>query len=445
MHMKIKQKKLKQMLDVHRHLTNEIKIKFKEAGASVTSVDCAHREMVHTLLKKDACEEYNLHDTGDLEIGIDIYKLIDFLKLGKSEEIFTFDYDIESNRLVCKLGYLIRTMGLLDIEGMLDPEMPVISMKNRFTVDTSVFNKSLKGVLPSKKESYLGRKTFITVKNDKVILENYDEDEEKNKEKKAIIYNDIDKLTISSGDGEFVVIDSDLFFDQVKEYKKILDDITVEMIDLEQPLRVTGENTEFNLEYWIAPITTDDIRDQHKAVEKSKKEVKPEMEIKEEIKTDIEHETFREDLEKDREKFEEDRDLDPLEQKDDYEMVKEEIEREQIANDIKSVVRPICKPKRQPYKKYQWSQDMEFIKDQLEKHRLNKETNKDKVKKTVEYKGFVFFINIPKTETELSCIKIKNKDGSEIIQQVLPDGYVLIAWYKWNSNGWIAQTVKKAI
>jgi len=51
---------------------------------------------------------------------------------------------------------------------------------------------------------------------------------------------------------------------------------------------------------------------------------------------------------------------------------------------------------------------------------------------------------MPKTETDLSFIKIKNKDGSQLIQKALPQGYVLIAWYKWDSNGWIAQTVKKA-
>ena len=87
---------------------------------------------------------------------------------------------------------------------------------------------------------------------------------------------------------------------------------------------------------------------------------------------------------------------------------------------------------------------MEYIRDTIEKHRLNRDTKQDKIKQVAEYKGFVFFINRPQTETELSYVKIKNKGGDQIIQQVLPDGYVLIAWFKWHEKGWIAQTVKKA-
>jgi hypothetical protein len=111
MHMSIEGRKLVRTLDIHRHLTQEIKIVFKNDGVHITSVDPTYQRMVTTVLKKTACKEYDIKEHGELVIGIDLVKIRDFLKIGTPGDVFTFDYDDESHRLVVRLGNLVRTMG----------------------------------------------------------------------------------------------------------------------------------------------------------------------------------------------------------------------------------------------------------------------------------------------------------------------------------------------
>jgi len=66
MTIKLKQRILLQAIDIHKHLTNEIKIQFLENSIRIKSVDPAHYEMVITDIPKHACEEYSLGD-GELE------------------------------------------------------------------------------------------------------------------------------------------------------------------------------------------------------------------------------------------------------------------------------------------------------------------------------------------------------------------------------------------
>lgn len=445
MHVKIQQKKLLQAVDIHRHLTDEIKIQFLKDGIHITSVDPAYYEMVITFIPKYTCDEYNLSSTGDLKIGIDIKKLRDFLRLYKKDDVLTFDYDLDDHRLVANKGFLTRTMGLVDSKYISDPKIPVIDFKNKATVDIKTFYNNLKPIILNK--NYEQNKIAIT--QNSIILEQYDEDEDHDKIDPVIIDSDLEIITTNN---DYTVFRSDILIKQVNEYKKYFDRMTIETTG-ESPIKITATNNDLHVEYWLAPVIPDESYGKQKIIEEQKEELEPEPEISEEVKTDTEKQIQYEVNEEDTDELSEDRHLDPPDQKDDWSEVKEELENEQILKDVESMAKPeikpmvipICKPKRQPYNKYQWSQDMEFVKNNIEKHRNNKETKQDRVKKTVEYKGFVFFVNKPKIETELSLIKIKNKNGSELIQKALPGGYVLIAWYKWSDNGWIAQTVKKAI
>ena len=219
---------------------------------------------------------------------------------------------------------------------------------------------------------------------------------------------------------------SDEILKHLSDYKKYWKHVTLET-DYYHPIKISGDNGFVQFEYWRAPSMPDEIdRERFEEVQKEtviKEEIKPEPEVITQVEKKIEPEP----------------EVKPK-TKPTVKLIPGYCDGKRFY-----MVKPICKPKHQPYKKYQWSQDMEEIQDKLEKHRLNRETKKDRVKQVVEYKGFVFFINKPLIETELSYIKIKSKNGAQIIQQALPEGYVLIAWYKWGDMGWIAQAVKKAV
>jgi len=457
MTIKLKQRILLQAIDIHRHLTNEIKIQFLENSIRIKSVDPAHYEMVITDIPKRTCEEYSLGD-GDLEIGMDLKKLRDFLRLFKKDDVLTFDYDPDTNRLIGKQGYLTRGMGLLDMTGWNSEKTPKVELKNMVSVDTKIFYASLKGIISNKNYE----QTSIIVIRDGVMLEKIDEDEDKDKRDRAVIMQDTGALTVNhcnaNDKNNYIIFRSDILIKQINEYKKCFDHVTIETSP-EEPIRITANNDNLQVEYWLAPIIPDESYGRQKMVEEQKEEIKPKLEIKEPLEAIKE---IVKPTEFDRVEpvdgtvggieYAADEVNDPAvygdaeleDSQEEYIDAYKDKPEPKSKEGVKPMVIPIRKPKHQPYKKQQWSQDMEYIRDTIEKHRLNRDTKQDKIKQVAEYKGFVFFINRPQIETELSYVKIKNKNGNQIIQQVLPDGYVLIAWFKWHENGWIAQTVKNA-
>ena len=389
MFIRIRQQVIKQAVDIIRHLTNEVKIQVKKNGFHFIVSDLAGYELLVVEIPDFACDNYDLKDFGEINLGVDLDKLRDFLRIFKKDTIFTIVYDPVADRLIIKQGNLTRTMGLITIEGMLDPIIPDMEFKNKVVVNSKIFYHTLKGVILNKKFSEI----YLTMLENCIVLENHDENNDKSV--KAVIDQNID---VYYHDDTSCVFRGINLLKQVNEYKKFSDKLTIETSS-NTPMRITVGSNNLHVEYRFTSTIIDGIKPM----------------TNQKVESGINTEKF--------------------------EVLKTVSE---INETVKPVVIPICKPKHQPYNKFQWSQDMETVKERLEKHRFNKETEKDLVKKTVEYHGFVFFINVPKSDTELSYCRIKNMDASGIIQRVLPSSYVLIAWYRWNSNGWVAQTVKKA-
>lgn len=104
--------------------------------------------------------------------------------------------------------------------------------------------------------------------------------------------------------------------------------------------------------------------------------------------------------------------------------------------DIYSDRLSICKPKGLPYNKHQWTIDMEKIKAILD--RLLKKASKKALAKATECEGFIFFI-VHSTDK----VNVDDLMGEAIIKNLLPGGFVLIAWYRYQPEKWIVQAVEK--
>ncbi len=424
---KLKQRILLQAIDIHRHLVKELKIEFLKKEIRINSVDPAHYEMVITTIPMSACEKYNVKDK--LDIGIDLKKLKDFLRLFKKDDVITFDYDYDTNRLLGKRGYLTRGLGLLDLAGWDSEKVPILELKNKLSVNAKIFHDGLKGVISN--TNY--EKTSLTVEKDAIILENYDEDEGNNKQHRSVVMQDTGAMKLDyCNPGDYTLFRSDLMIKQIKEYKKYFERITIETSP-NNPLRITGSNDNLQVEYWIAPIiveTEDSEPEQKTEIEIDTKELKLEPEVEEPVQPEIyTSEGTKEDIER---TIAKERLANKIQQ----------LEETEIEKSIKPVVDmyadrlSIRKPKGLPYEKHQWTIDMEKIKNTLEKS-LNKK-NKKALSKITELQGFVFF-----KVNSTNKIKIDNNAGEDIIERLLPEGFVLIAWYRYRTDTWIAQTVEK--
>ncbi len=121
----IKSEVLKQLVEIVGTIVDEVKINLDEEGLSLKAVDPAHVAMVDLSLNKDAFESYEAEQT---EIGLNLNKVEQFLKLSGTGDIIELDHDEEENRLTMKTNSITRKMALLDTAGMTDPNVPSLDL-----------------------------------------------------------------------------------------------------------------------------------------------------------------------------------------------------------------------------------------------------------------------------------------------------------------------------
>jgi len=138
---KVKSDILKEIIDVTSPLVNEAKFNITSKGISLRAVDPAHVAMVDLEIKSTAFEEYK---SNEMELGIDLDKLSGIMRLASSGDIVSLEYDEKSNRLVVKIGNLVRRMGLIDTAGMPDSKVPNLDLPAMAVVKASELSKGVR-------------------------------------------------------------------------------------------------------------------------------------------------------------------------------------------------------------------------------------------------------------------------------------------------------------
>jgi proliferating cell nuclear antigen len=122
-------------------LVNEVKFNITQKGISLRAVDPAHVAMVDLQINDKAFEEYKAND---MELGIDMDKLSSIMRLASSGDTVVLEYDEESNKLVIKIGNLVRKMGLIDTAGMPDSKVPHLDLPAKAVVKASELSKGVR-------------------------------------------------------------------------------------------------------------------------------------------------------------------------------------------------------------------------------------------------------------------------------------------------------------
>ncbi len=116
---------LKELVEIVGTIVDEVKINLSEDGLNLKAVDPAHVAMVDLNLNKDAFESYEADET---ELGINLKKIEQFLKLSGAGDIIRMEHDEEENRLVMEVNNITQKMALLDTAGMTDPNVPSLDL-----------------------------------------------------------------------------------------------------------------------------------------------------------------------------------------------------------------------------------------------------------------------------------------------------------------------------
>jgi proliferating cell nuclear antigen len=122
---------LKEVVNVVSTLVDEAKFTVNSDGLTLRAVDPAHIAMVDLRLSKDAFEEFKADEA---EIGLDIDKLNQFLKLARADDIVDLKHDEDKRRLNIVVGDITRRMSLIDTTGMSDPKVPSLELPATVTV-----------------------------------------------------------------------------------------------------------------------------------------------------------------------------------------------------------------------------------------------------------------------------------------------------------------------
>lgn len=131
---KVKSDVLKGIIDVTNPLVNEVKFNISPKGISLRAVDPAHVAMVDLQVKNDAFEEFK---ASEMELGIDMDKLSSIMRLSTTGDMVNIEYDEDTNRLIIKIGNIVRKMGLIDTAGMPDPKMPNLNLPAKVVLKAS--------------------------------------------------------------------------------------------------------------------------------------------------------------------------------------------------------------------------------------------------------------------------------------------------------------------
>jgi len=122
---------LKEVVNVVSTLVDEAKFTVNADGLTIRAVDPAHIAMVDLTLGKEAFEEFKADES---EIGLDIDKLSQFLKLARADDLVDLKHDEDKRRLNIIIGDITRRMSLIDTTGMSDPKVPSLNLPAKVTL-----------------------------------------------------------------------------------------------------------------------------------------------------------------------------------------------------------------------------------------------------------------------------------------------------------------------
>lgn len=139
MRVKMDVKDLKEITNLLLTLVSEAKFEMSSEGVSVKAVDPAHVAMIVLDVGKEAFVEY---ESEDEELGVDLDKVKDILRLASSRELVEISKD--GNRLTFLIGNLTRSMPLIDTSALSVPRVPKLVLPAKVVLPLTEFSHGIK-------------------------------------------------------------------------------------------------------------------------------------------------------------------------------------------------------------------------------------------------------------------------------------------------------------
>ncbi|MCI4349656.1 MAG: DNA polymerase sliding clamp, partial [Thermoplasmata archaeon] len=139
---RIRMEILRELVEVIATLVPEVKLSISKDGISVKAVDPSHVAMLVLNLNTGAFEEFTGEPT---ELGVDIEKFKEILRLSKPGDVIDLQFDGGKNRLVVRVGKVTRHMSVIDPAGIADPKVPNVSPPGTAVVRMDELRQGIRG------------------------------------------------------------------------------------------------------------------------------------------------------------------------------------------------------------------------------------------------------------------------------------------------------------
>ncbi len=137
----LKSDTLKGLVNIISTLIDEVKFTITPKGMTLKAVDAAHVAMIEMEIENCAFDRYRAEPC---EIGLDLDKVKDVLKLATSGDNIGMEQDDTHGRLVFKIGNITRRMNLVDTSTMSNPKVPQLSLIAKISLLVDELQKGIR-------------------------------------------------------------------------------------------------------------------------------------------------------------------------------------------------------------------------------------------------------------------------------------------------------------
>ena len=132
---------LKSIVNAISPISDEIKFSITPDGMAMRAVDPTHIAMIGLDVNRTAFDSFEADES---EVGLELDKVRDILKLAASGETISMEQDSERGKLIFKLGNITRRMNLLDTSSINAPKVPNLELKATIVVPAQELQRGIK-------------------------------------------------------------------------------------------------------------------------------------------------------------------------------------------------------------------------------------------------------------------------------------------------------------
>lgn len=136
-------------------LVNEALFNFGNDGLIVRAIDPANVSMVEVEAPPTAFDVYSVNE--EVKIGLDVNRIVDFLKIAKKKDSIEMEYDKERNQFKIKVGNIEYQIATIPPENMKEPKTPDLQLTAKVVIDAGEFKSAIQCISKIKAEAVVFR------------------------------------------------------------------------------------------------------------------------------------------------------------------------------------------------------------------------------------------------------------------------------------------------